>query len=262
MRHPYVGDVGDFGKYGLLRVVGRSPGGLRLGVVWYLTDAQEHNNDGKHDGYLKNRSKWERESFRRCDPALYDRMGAIRQNTQLDLNMVEGGTILPRNTIFQNRPVPAFRGRVSKEAEYQERWSLRDQWHVDAMREVAKARCVFTDPDNGIIFTERAKIVRRKPSHKHSYWHEIADYLRRDQSVIAYHHLGRQGGGHLKHIRDCLQRIGSAGFEAWAIHYRRGTARAFFIIPVGGCRDELLHRTRSYVENWKAHAALIDHRGA
>ena len=95
MKHPYVGDVGDFGKYGLLRVVGKHPGGMRLGVVWYLTDAQEHNNDGKHDGYLKNGSQRERDSFRNCDPALYDRLGVIRRNSQLDLNMVEDGSVLP-----------------------------------------------------------------------------------------------------------------------------------------------------------------------
>lgn len=260
MRHPYVGDVGDYGKYGLLRLVGGNPSGLRLGVVWYLTDAQEHNNDGKHDGYLKNGSKRERESFRSCDPALYDRMEEIRQNTQLDLNMVEDGTVLPQNTIFHNPPVPAFQGRVSKEEEYKQRWDLRNQWHSDAMRAVANARCVFTDPDNGIIFSERAKIARRKPSHKHSYWHEIADYLARNQSVIAYHHLGRQKGGHEAHIADCLEKIASAGFDAWAIHYRRGTARTFFVIPMDSERSPLWERSQRYVNTWESHAALIERK--
>ena len=260
MRHPYVGDVGDYGKYGLLRVVGGNPGGVRLGVVWYLTDAQEHNNDGKHDGYLKKGSRRDRESFRRCDPALYDRIGEIRQNTRLDLNMVEDGTVLPQNTIFYNPPVPAFQGRVSKEEEYKQRWDRRNEWHTEAIRAVGKARCVFTDADNGIIFTERSTIARRKPSHKHSYWHEIADYLTRNQNVIAYHHLGRQKGGHEAHIAECLGKLASVGFDAWAIHYRRGTARTFIVIPMAGDRDLLRERSEQYVSTWKSHAALIDRR--
>ena len=44
MQDQYVGDIGDFGKYGLLRhLFGRPEGAdaapedaLRLGVVWYL----------------------------------------------------------------------------------------------------------------------------------------------------------------------------------------------------------------------------------
>lgn len=258
MRHPYVGDVGDYGKYGLLRVVGENPGGLRLGVVWYLTDAQEHNNDGKHDGYRKTGSRRARESFRRCDPALYDRIGEIRQNTRLDLNMVEDGTVLPQNTIFYKPPVPTFQGRVQKEEAYEQRWDRRDQWHAEAMRAVDDACCVFTDADNGIIFSERSKITRRKPSHKHSYWHEIADYLTRDQNVIAYHHLGRQKGGHESHLSDCLEKIKSFGFDAWAIHFRRGTARAFIVIPRADDRDLLWERSNRYVSVWESHAALVD----
>ena len=43
MQNQYVGDIGDFGKYGLLReIFGRpevpeSGCGLRLGVAWYLS---------------------------------------------------------------------------------------------------------------------------------------------------------------------------------------------------------------------------------
>ena len=56
MKNSYVGDIGDFGKYGLLRhlcgVTGKGTDGdpLRLGVVWYL-------NEGQGTDYLTDKSK-------------------------------------------------------------------------------------------------------------------------------------------------------------------------------------------------------------
>ena len=48
MQDRYVGDVGDFGKYGLLRAL--CGGDLTLGVVWYLYPDEEANNDGDDIG--------------------------------------------------------------------------------------------------------------------------------------------------------------------------------------------------------------------
>ena len=59
MRDRYVGDIGDFAKYGLLRAIGK---GKRLGVAWYLcvgneaprVDSEEvSTGDGRHTAYLK-----------------------------------------------------------------------------------------------------------------------------------------------------------------------------------------------------------------
>ena len=50
MQDRYAGDVGDFGKFALLRAL---CGGRSLGVCWYRTDAaEEKNNDGRHLDYL------------------------------------------------------------------------------------------------------------------------------------------------------------------------------------------------------------------
>ena len=73
MQNRYTGDVGDFGKYGLLRALclpegDRGPA-LRLGVVWYLTSDESHNNDGRHIGYLEPTPK-NAKTLRVCDPSL------------------------------------------------------------------------------------------------------------------------------------------------------------------------------------------------
>lgn len=64
MQDRYAGDVGDFGKLGLLRKIAGS--GLTIGVNWYHTfKPEEHDRgDGKHIGYLHDRS------FRGCDDEL------------------------------------------------------------------------------------------------------------------------------------------------------------------------------------------------
>jgi len=75
MQHRYFGDVGDFGKYGLLRVLsglGADPG-LKLGVVWYLFPDETHNADGKHISYLQRNDPF----YRECDEELYDRLRII-----------------------------------------------------------------------------------------------------------------------------------------------------------------------------------------
>jgi len=67
MQDIYAFDVGDFGKIGLLRHLHRRTG-LCLGVLWYRTHLGTAGADGKHVGYLKQRS------YRACDPDLWDEM--------------------------------------------------------------------------------------------------------------------------------------------------------------------------------------------
>ena len=52
MQDRYVADVGDFGKYGLLRnlIAQENPRTLAptLGIVWYRVPNEDRGNDGKH----------------------------------------------------------------------------------------------------------------------------------------------------------------------------------------------------------------------
>ena len=52
MQNRYTGDIGDFGKLGLLRALQAS--GLTVGVNWYLVPDENHNSDGRHVQYLEN----------------------------------------------------------------------------------------------------------------------------------------------------------------------------------------------------------------
>ncbi|MDP7619542.1 MAG: hypothetical protein QF652_04775 [Dehalococcoidia bacterium] len=151
MQNRYVGDVGDFGTYGLLRaVVGAQPGAigtrLRLGVHWCLVPDETHNDDGKHIDYLA-RSKENLTRFRVCDPQLFDRLGAVLSRGRKVAN-VEQGDVLPADTRYFNRPLSFqdLHGRPSREA----RLSRRAEWSEAAVRELRQCEVVFLDPDNGL----------------------------------------------------------------------------------------------------------------
>jgi hypothetical protein len=76
----YAADVGDFIKLGLLRhLAGPSESGgaaLVIGVNWYLTPDEAHNQDGKHVSYLHATSA-QHNSLRACDPDLMERLGRV-----------------------------------------------------------------------------------------------------------------------------------------------------------------------------------------
>ena len=69
MQNRYAGDVGDFGKIGLLRQIKRSE--LDIGVNWYLAPDEDHNSDGKHIGYIVD------PRYNNCDDSLRDSLKEI-----------------------------------------------------------------------------------------------------------------------------------------------------------------------------------------
>jgi len=102
MQNRYTADLGDFGKYGLLKALCQSKDeelNLRLGVVWYLVPDEKHNDDGKHVKYLKPSYK-NRNQFRNCDSDLYDALAEIILNKERNVSNIRKSNIFPINTVF------------------------------------------------------------------------------------------------------------------------------------------------------------------
>lgn len=92
MQNRYVGDIGDFVKYGLLRALCN---GRQLGVAWYLYPDERHNDDGRFVQYLREPDEW-----RRFDPKLFDGMREIVDSGHRRVGSVEESGLLPSTTIF------------------------------------------------------------------------------------------------------------------------------------------------------------------
>lgn len=81
MQNRYTGDIGDFGKLGLLRQISEAE--FSIGVNWYLTPDESHNGDGRHIGYLRN------EAFRACDEQLWKALGDIVDSGRREVRELE-----------------------------------------------------------------------------------------------------------------------------------------------------------------------------
>ena len=266
MQNRYVGDLGDFGKYGLLRWLclpgktgedqTRPPSlswptvvdnygdnvidegstiplwppeeancgqSLTIGVVWYLVPDETHNSDGKHIHYL-DPSAYNQERYRDCDPTLYDALRKIVRSNKRNISSIRDCQVLPLGTRFYEAVLtfnrPDDQGHFTRE----DRVAQRTAWLYDALELTAGCDVVFVDPDNG--FEVRVGPYQRR-GPKYVYFAELLPYLERDQSLVIYHHIGRQGSA-CDQIRERLAQINrKLGREAFALLYHRGSARAF-----------------------------------
>ena len=215
VQHHFVGDVGDFGKYGLLRALtGTWPMAeprLSLGVVWYLpAGATGSAADGQKLSYLSQPSR-----FRSCDPRLYDALGQLFDGGDRSLGAVEASRILGDGTVFFEGPVPRDH-------------SARRMWFQEAVQAVQGRAVVFLDPDKGL-----APPSAGLSSTEHAYVPELEAFVRSGQTVVVYHHLGRTAA-HPVQMRTWAERLARElrlEAEPHALWYRRGTARAYFVVP-------------------------------
>ena len=140
----YVGDVEDFGKYGLLRSLCRGDehgAALRVGMLWYRFDG-DATNDGGHTDYLFAPSRHER-LLPGCDLELFEKMLHLIK-TDCSIAAVEQNRVLPEGTVFFNERL-SFRG-----TQREERDSKRRRWINAGLRRVNEAVVVSFDPDNGL----------------------------------------------------------------------------------------------------------------
>lgn len=164
MQDNYVGDIGDYGKYGLLREICAES--ISLSVNWYkvIPEKPGKQDDGKYTQYLNDAKQ-----YRYYDPELFDSLQKI--------------VILERDRRIERiQEENLFQASFFSEALGTER----KKWHSRALEQTRNSDAVFLDPDNGL---ETEKMYSSGgATQKHVKWGELKDYYIRGQNVILYQH--------------------------------------------------------------------------
>lgn len=247
MQDRYVGDVGDFAKYALLRRLAGKSGErpIRVGVVWCLFPDETHNNDGRHVSYLHN------PEFGELDNPLLTTLQKIVATGNRSVSAISGGDLLPGGTVFCDAISSAPKVHRLSRAE---RTDYRTGWLDRCFTLTEKCDFVFFDPDNGL---EVASVPKHHPNAgKYIYWDELMPFWRRRQTLLVYHHLNRTMPS-VKQVRDLRDRFRVELKSAIAIPlvFRRGSCRIFWLVyrrsPLG---TEMKRRAYDFLDNgWSRH---------
>ena len=211
MQDRYVGDVGDFGKIGMLRQIAEAD--LRIGVNWYLTyKPEEHiNADGKHIGYLNDIF------FKGCDDELLKSLYIIANGTR-SIAALENANLIPNATYYREILKPGC-----------DKNFMRSIWHRKSLETLSESNIIFCDPDNGLI----VKSVSQKSikSDKYIIPDELISYYQAGKSLIFYNHRCReQEQVYLQRFQMLKQRNELVGAEWRGLKFVRGTIRDYIFI--------------------------------
>lgn len=253
MRHNFVNDIGDYAKYALLRALCASgQPALRLGVIWYLTEHAESNNDGRKRSHLVTPG-WDD-----LDPDLLARMrrieNGVENQDQLNVSLIEASGILPPGTAYFSEPIPRVPGTA------RQRVSERAAWFERARKAMAHCDLVFLDPDNGLEV--RSVPITSPLSSKYATVAEIATLLATGAGVVLYQH-GSRTSWPLQRERVCTQIAAGTERDLTIRSLRFGAlgARAFFCITSDQRSSDIVERgleqLRRRVDTWDKSSYML-----
>ncbi len=170
MKNQYFGDVNDYRKYGLLRILSSS-GKFRIGICWMLT-MDDRRTDGQFIHYLNDPKKW-----RSYDSQLFDciRKLVIEEKVR-NVQLVQTKQLVPSAEFYV--------GPLSDTI-------LQRQTYFKKMHQLFLDKdLIFFDPDNGVEV--KSKKMGQNGSSKYVYWNELRDAFATGQSILVYQHFRRE----------------------------------------------------------------------
>jgi hypothetical protein len=222
MQDRYVGDVGDFGKYGLLNeICKKSNEGVRLGINWFYVRREERQRgDGRYIGYLNDENK-DSKKYADCFRDLYNKLKGIVDGRR-SIKEIENGLILPKETIFYSKPLPYSSVNPSKREEE------RKNWFKESLSQLKSADIIFLDPDNGIQ-TDKVRKTQIK-AIKYVFKDEIKEYYELGKSLIIYNHRDRSPKSKYdRKITESLGQINSPN-SIKVLRFKRVSVRDFIFL--------------------------------
>ena len=232
MQDRYVGDIGDFAKYGLLRAVSGLLGDVgkkRLGVAWYLNRnrAASSSGDGRLTGYLNAPERW-----RYLDDELFDTLKKLVCRGRRSVAEIQASGILG-NATFHDEPVNVKR---------------REAWFKGVIARLHDCDLVFADPDNGLYPDHRFNGAKAENSKRISL--RELKRLAEGRTAIVYHHFHRSYS-HDQQLREWMNELPECQY---VYRWRARMPRAFFLITDD---EEIERRLGAFATRWKAHGSLV-----
>lgn len=209
MKNQYVGDIGDYGKYAILREFANA--GVKVGINWYLTE-NDGSNDGKFTKYLEN------DSLRRYCPEVFDALRSIVKNDKKTVADIMDSGIIPNAVFYGNLLKP-----VGKP---QERKAFRDKWFEESIGILTDADLIFMDPDNGLLESGDGS---KLGSEKYILPEEVERYYNEGHNVVYYCHKGRRSyAAWDDYISLMFDRIPDA--KPAVLTYHKGSQRSYVFL--------------------------------
>jgi hypothetical protein len=234
MKNQYVGDVNDYRKYGLLKLLSGN-GRLSTAVCWMLT-VNDTRADGKFIEYLSNSSEW-----RQHDPEIYDVLqNIVLDKESRDVQEIEDSQMIPSTNYYSKNLTDNENERTDYIKEFHGQTNSCD--------------LIFFDPDNGIEI--KSTKYGRKDSSKFIYWNEIEDAYSKGHSLLIYQHFRRvQRDVFIKSLLDEMkERTGVSEFLAF-----RTANVVFFLVPQERHMISFEESARLIEEQWIGQIVVEKH---
>ena len=172
MQDRYAGDIGDYGKIGLLKCL--QARGFTIGINWYRVSTP--CSEKKADGTFKQKDGKHLipDSLRVCDPSLADTLTKIAKSSSRSVTAIQEEELVP-NAVYYDEYL-TLEGRF--------------EWHKKAMMKFENVELVFMDPENGLLVKSVGK--RSARSIKYVFYEEVKDFIKSGKSVLVYNHRCRK----------------------------------------------------------------------
>lgn len=209
MKNQYFGDVGDYGKYGLLRFFAERD--VSIAVNWYLTE-DDGSSDGKHITYL------EKNEYFKYDPTLYVHLREyVLTKKKRAVSLIEESGLV-EGAVYYSEIIENPMQYVKKERD-----RIRKEWHNRALSLCGGRDLIFLDPDNGFKEKPPSKV---KDQLKYCYADEVSDYYNSGSNVFFYTTKGRRTPDQWQAAKNSMKNA-TPDAAMMGLTFHRGTQRSY-----------------------------------
>lgn len=236
MKDQYVADIGDYGKYALLREF--TCNGIKVGVNWYLTE-DDDSSDGSIRKYLFN----DKNGIGTLDSELYHKLQLINaKGDRKSIVDIKDSGIIPKAIYYSDL--------IDSSGKPYERKAKREKWFLKSLKPLDNADLIFLDPDNGLLTNGGAG---KRNAEKYVLPYEVEQYFKgeygRKHNVVYYCHKGRRKqDAWIKYMTYMSGQIQDV--RLIVLTYHKGTQRSYVFLIHGEDYDDYRRIIDSFLERW------------